>query len=466
MKKRFLLLAGLLLGSTAVQADLVYDFSKTDKKNKHYTNAWARWVTERKVVDGVLHGKTMGHPAYFTTDHVEMPLDRAQLLVIEMMAEPTSKEVQVHVNTGKPSASWAVKKLKQDGKFHHYVFDFEEMPKVKSSQILHSYRINPVNSTTGKKFAIKSIRLMPKQQHVPGVEAVIPKAPAKLSVPEFIQLPTGGKAEAPTSIAVSYDEKYLIIDFKTALNNVNYQASGTKDGSVYNDDSFDINIMVTRDSYYQMVFNPVGTVFDRKVIYTDHLPKGTQPNDYLGLSNSKWDSNMVIKNQIVPGCWSGTAMIPWKAFNLNAPPEDIHFNIVRYAKAAAKGYCTWNYSPIMKFANRDNMRKLTLGSQASAQVMVKEIAAVLPGKNTVQFANPDQRALECKVTVRDLATGKNRDFSVQGTNDTINVEYDLSESNYELLFTAFENGRMLLFNAKSVNTSSFRKEFEIAFNAV
>ena len=94
MKKRFLLLAGLLLGGTAVKADLVYDFSKPDKKNNHYTKAWARWITERKVVDGILYGKTMGHPSYFTTDHVEMPLDRAQLLVIEMLAEPTSKKIK------------------------------------------------------------------------------------------------------------------------------------------------------------------------------------------------------------------------------------------------------------------------------------------------------------------------------------------------------------------------------------
>ena len=466
MKKRFLLLAGLLLGSIAVKADLVYDFSKPDKKNKHYTHAWARWVTERKVVDGVLYGKTMGHPSYFTTDFVNLPLERAQLLVIEMMAEPTSKEVQVHVNTGKPSASWAVKKLKQDGKFHHYVFDFEEMPKVKSSGMLHNYRVNPVNSKTGKKFGIKSIRLMPKQQHVPGVEAVIPKAPAKLIVPEFIQMPTGGKAEAPTSLEVSYDEKYLIIDFKTALNNVNYQANGTKDGRVFSDDNFDINIMITRDSYYQIIFNPVGTVFDRKVIYADHLPKDKKSNDYLGMSDMKWDSNLVTQNKIAPGIWSGRAMIPWKAFGLTAAPKELHLNIARLAKAAAKGYSSWNYSPVMKFADRDNMRKLTLGSKASAQVVVKEAAQVLPGKNIVQFANPDRRDLVCKVTVRDLGTGKSRVFSSKAASDTVNVEYELGESSYELLFTAFEDGRMLLFNAKSVNTSAFRKEFAIAFNAV
>ena len=236
MKKRFLLLAGLLLGGMAVKADLIYDFSKPEKKNKHYVSTWAHWVTERKVVDGVLYGKTKGHPAYFTIDNVNLPLDRAQLLVIEMMAEPTSKEVQVHVNVGLPSHSYAVKKLKQDGKFHQYVFDFEEMPKVKSAKMVYNYRINPVNSNDGKKFGIKSIKLIPKHQHIPGVEAVVPKAPAKLTVPEFIQLPTGGKAEAPTSIDVSYDENNLIIDFRTALNNVNYKAKAAKDGKVFNDD--------------------------------------------------------------------------------------------------------------------------------------------------------------------------------------------------------------------------------------
>ena len=32
MKKRFLLLAGLLLGGMAVKADLIYDFSKPEKR--------------------------------------------------------------------------------------------------------------------------------------------------------------------------------------------------------------------------------------------------------------------------------------------------------------------------------------------------------------------------------------------------------------------------------------------------
>ena len=41
MKKRFLLLAGLLLGGMAVKADLIYDFSKPEKKNKHYVSTWA-----------------------------------------------------------------------------------------------------------------------------------------------------------------------------------------------------------------------------------------------------------------------------------------------------------------------------------------------------------------------------------------------------------------------------------------
>ena len=466
MKKRFLLLAGLLLGGMAVKADLIYDFSKPEKKNKHYVSTWAHWVTERKVVDGVLYGKTKGHPAYFTIDNVNLPLDRAQLLVIEMMAEPTSKEVQVHVNVGLPSHSYAVKKLKQDGKFHQYVFDFEEMPKVKSAKMVYNYRINPVNSNDGKKFAIKSIKLIPKHQHIPGVEAVIPKAPAKLTVPEFIQMPTGGKAEAPTSIDVSYDENNLIIDFRTSLNNVNYKANAAKDGKVFNDDCFDINIVVTEDSYYQLVFNPAGTVYDSKVIYTDYLPKDKKPNNYLGLSDSKWDSNMIIENQIAPGRWSGKAVIPWKSFNLTGAPENIKLNIVRYAKAAGKGFCSWNYSPIMTFARKDSMRKLTLGNKASARVTVKEVPTLLPGKNVIQFTNPDQRDLEFKVTARDLASGKNHEYSVKSSESIVKVECELAESNYELLFTAYENGKMLIFNVVSTNTSTFRKEFASAFNAV
>ena len=112
------------------------------------------------------------------------------------------------------------------------------------------------------------------------------------------------------------------------------------------------------------------------------------------------------------------------------------------------------------------MRKLILGGTASARVVLNVPAEILPGKNVVTFANPDKRQLTGKVTVRDLATGKSVDFTAAGSSDKLQVPYTLGESKYELLFTAYENQRMIFFDAKVTDTSAFRKEFAVACNAV
>ena len=460
-------LAGTLLLAAAAAADVVHDFSNLSPADRLYTTTWAANIKNRKVIDGALHGDTVKHPAHFSIDEVDLPFDRAQLLVVEMMASPGTLAMQAHANLKQPSASYIAKKLVTDGKFHHYVFDFEELPKVKFSRRLHNFRINPTTGKDGGHFAIRSIRLMPKQQHMPGVTAVVPRAPKKLEVPEFFQLFNGGKANAPTSLSVSYDDKALLIDFKSAIDNVSYRAAATeRDGAVYADDCFDIAVRVTPDCYYQIAFNPAGTIFDQKVTYAAYLKEGEKKNSGHGRSDPSWNSSIEIKNQIVPGCWSGSIRIPWQDFGLTGAPKELGMNIVRCSVANAQGACGWNYSPIQSYADPDNFRRLNLADTASARVTYTRPAAVIPGSDPVRFANPDRRELTYKVEVRDLNTGKSTFFEARAAQPEQELRYQLGESRYEMLVTVSEGKNLIFFDAFSANTSTFRKDFAAACQTV
>ena len=445
--------------------DVVYDFDRETPRNRSFVRGWASNLADRRIEDGALAGTVQKAPAYFAPVKIDRRLSEVQLLTVEMKADPGAGRVQVFANLGTPSAGYLQKPLICDGKFHTYFFDLGDLPKVKEAGTLKSFRLDP--ATAPAKFAIRSIKLAPRRRHLPGVEAVAPKAPARLIVPNFFQVQCGGLAAAATELAVSYTDSELVIHFKSALSNVDYKAAAkVKDGAVYNDDCFDINISPSPDVYYQIVFNPAGTVFDRKVVYEAYLKGGQKKNDFLGFADSGWDSGATIRSEVTPGKWSGSIAIPFRALGLEKAPEALCMNIARLSQADGNGYGSWNYSPILSFAGPENLRKVTLGNRASATVVAPKTGTFLPGSNTVEFGNPDRRNLECRVTARDLATGSETVFSKSSDDAKIPVAADLGESRYELLLTAHEAGRMIFFDVRETDTSLFRRKFAAALRAV
>ena len=445
--------------------DVVYDFKSETPKNRHFLREWAQQITDRRVEDGVLKGTARKAPAYFLPVKVDRPLAEVQLLTVEMKASPDAGKIQIFANLGDPSQSYLEQKLICDGEFHTYCFDFGGMAKVKNAGVLKKFRLNPV--TAPADFAIRSIRLAPLRRHLPGVEAVVPKAPAQLNVPNFFQVQRGGLAAAATKLAINYTDSELVIAFESALSNVDYKAAATvKDGRVYNDDCFDINISPGPDSYYQIVFNPTGTVFDQHVTYEAFLKEGQKKNDFLGFSDPAWDSGATIRSDVAPGKWSGSIAIPFRSLGLDKVPEALYINIARCSVADGKGVGVWNYSPVLRFAVPENLRKVTLGKQPSATVIAPRTGAFLPGRNTVTFGNPDRRKLECRVTARDWKTGSETVFANTADSAEVSVDADLGESRYELLLTAHEDGRMIFFDVRETDTSTFRPKFAAARRAV
>ena len=445
--------------------DIVYDFKRETPQNRSFVRGWAQQIAERRIEDGALTGKTLKHPAYFLPVKVDRPLTDVQLLTVEMKAAPGAGKVQVFANLGDPSQSYLEKKLTCDGEFHTYCFDLAGMPKIKQAGILKNFRLGP--ATAPAEFAIRAVKLAPLRRHLPGVEAIVPQAPAQLIVPNFFQVQRGGLAAAATKLAINYTDSELVIEFESALNNVDYKAAATvKDGPVYNDDCFDINISPNPDCYYQIIFNPAGTVFDRKVVYETHLKEGQRKNDFLGFADSAWDSEAKIRSEVTPGKWSGSIAIPFRALGLDKVPEALYINIARCSVADGKGYGVWNYSPVLRFAVPENLRKVTLGKQPSATVIAPQTGAFLPGRNTVRFGNPDRRKLECRITARDLKSGSETVFSDTADGAEVSVDAELGESRYELLLTAHEAGRMLFFDVRETDTSKFRPKFAAARRAV
>ena len=450
-------------------AEMVWDFSQDLPQNDHFIKAWASQIVERKVVDGALQGVALKHPSYFSVYEFKkpVPLELADLVVVEMKAFPGSRNLQLYVNLKEPSQSYLEKKLIEDGEFHHYVFDLREMPNLRSAKAIKNIRINPISALKGGAFAIKNIRLTGRNGFEPGVSAVIPKAPAALKVPHFFQLNRGGPADAATSLELSYTDEGLQIQFSSELNNVIYKADAKNhDGAVYKDDCFDIALRVSEASYYQIVFNPLGTVFDQVVTYTDFVPNGVKINSWLGSADRSWSSTCVIDSKIAPGRWYGTCLIPWTDFRLTAPPKNLEMNIVRCSVADGKGDSGWNYSPIPSFAVPENMRKLTLGTQPSAVVTATHPAELYPGSNQLFFANPDLRRLECKAVVRDHSTGKAKIYETAGEVGEIVLNYEIPEQTCDVLMTVRENGQMIFQDDFKVDGGEFRKRFAVSYDTV
>ena len=459
MKKT--LLSFLLLASVQAAASVCYDFGKEDPKNSEFTANWASNIPERGIA---LTGVSQGHPAYFAPVEVGLPLDRADIAIVEMKADAGSGNVQVFINSDDPSCSYIEKPLITDGEFHTYMFDLSKLTKLKKPGV-KTFRLNPTTGEGKHAFAIRSIRLIPRRELLSDLSLAVPKAPAKLTVPGFFQLPNGGPAVTPTRLELSYTDEAFVIDYESGLNNVSYVANAGKDGPVYNDDCFDITFSFSPEAYYQLAFNPKGAAFDMKVIYEKYmgdLPKNTN----LGHADKSWDANAVIKTGIVPGKWSGRVEIPWKSFGLEAPPASFKFNIARCSKADSKGMSGFSYSPVLSFADPDNLRTVYLGQTPSAVFTAERNGTILPVKNTFVFHNPDGHALECAVTARDLLTGKEQVFTSLAKTGTITVVCELGESEYELLLTASENGRRIYFDALSTDTSVFRKKLAIAADIV
>ena len=462
---KILAVGAMLAVALTAGADVVYDFSKESPEVHPFLRAGAKDIIDRRIEAGALAGRTLKHPNYFQKVKIDRPLVEVQLFTVEMKAEPGAGKVQVFANLGDPSVSYLEKPLICDGEFHTYLFDLEKMPKIKQAGVLKNFRLGP--ATAPADFAIRSIKLAPRRRHLAGVEAVVPPAPAHLTVPNFFQVPRGGSAATATKLAINYTDSELVIAFESALNNVDYKAAArVKDGPVYNDDCFDLNISLAPDCYYQIVFNPAGTVFDRRVVYEDHLKEGQRKNDFLGFADPAWDSGAKIRSEVAPGKWSGSIAVPFRALGLDKVPETLYINIARCSVADGKGFSDWNYSPVLKFAVPDNLRKITLGKTPSATVIAPQTGTFLPGCNTVKFGNPDRRKLECRITARDLNTGSEKVFSNSADSAEIPVDAELGESRYELLLTAHEEGRMIFFDVRETDTSSFRTRFAAARRAV
>ena len=464
---RFLLMLAAVFISWSAAAEQLWDFSKNLPANNHFINVWAKGIRERKVQDGALHAITKGHPAYFTPVQVNLPLEQASMLIVEMKAEKGADLVQVYANVSEPSQSFATQKLITDEKYHFYVFDFTQMPKVKAAKFLKNFRLNPDTSVKGAAFSIRSIRLTAPRINVPGVTAVIPKAPATLKVPNFFQLPHGGNAAAPSNLELSYTDDGILIKYETTINNVSYTARCKKrDEAVYNDDCFDITLKPAREYYYQVVFNPEKTIFDQRVTYTEFMTGSMQKNTPMGHGVLAWDSQAEIQSNIAPGRWYGSIFIPFKAIGMQSAPAELEMNIGRSSNADSKGVSAWNYSPVVRFALPENLRKVKFASSSSAAVTYSSSKDLLPGSNTAVFNNIDKRFLKCQVAVRDLANGQSKVFTASGKDDKITVTYELAESKYELLLTVFENDQMIFFDSFTVDNSLFRKRLAEVYQTV
>ena len=214
----------LLLVSIQAMASFSYDFGNKDPKNAAFTTRWTVDITERKVIDGALHGVATGEDAHFAPVKVNLPLAKASIAIIEMMADEGAGCIQLFFNIGEPSSSFREQKLITDGKFHTYTFDLEKMPRLRNAGQVKTFRLDPCTGKGKHAFAIRSIRLVPRHKLLTDLALVVPKVPKKLIVPSFFQHPDGGPAVVPTSLELSYTDEAFIIDYESALNNVSYVA--------------------------------------------------------------------------------------------------------------------------------------------------------------------------------------------------------------------------------------------------
>jgi len=182
-------------------------------------------------------------------------------------------------------------------------------------------------------------------------------------------------AAGQTLAYLTFDSTHLYFAFRSVGPTGNLVAKQEgRDSMVWEDDSIELFIQpdtsLGLDSYYQLVVNSKGVLFDTK-----------------GEHDNAWNGPWTVATSVAPDSWTCEGSIPLAAISLTAKQlrdgRTIGVNFVRDQKSPTKLVSTWSPS----------------GGGLHLLENFGRISVAKPGGRTVEEIQPDQPDLPCKVKV-------------------------------------------------------------------
>ncbi len=396
-------------------SSIEYEFSK---ENIFVTGSGHN-LGSRRIENGVLEFEITGKDPYFAVVPVNRPLTEINRIAVEMAVTGKGERMQLFVNLGaKGGGGYVAQAVKNDGEFHTYVFNLDKIAKLAEFGELVNFRLDPTDpGDAGDRVKIRAVRLFHENyRNATPLAAVVPPVNAgALQIDEFRRINLGGKAAAWTHGKLNYDRDYLYIELESELENVNYVATHkTRDSQVYKDDSLEFFLMPTPQDLYQIVINPDGAIYDSHCKIA-----GTK----LLATDLGWDAQAEVKTEIIPGKWRLKLKLPFKAFGLNAPPQNNwKVSIVRNSVADGKGVSAWHY---YKGLNRqiETFRVLQFGPKPSPSITCGSYGNLYLGNNEAVLQNPGRADIRGTVKIRNRASGKEETFTAAGNTAELRIPY-------------------------------------------
>ena len=261
------------------------------------------------------------------------------------------------------------------------------------------------NETDADENQNSHLQLMPKIIEPPRIDGVLFEKAWSKAVPlsAFYKADGTDTANEPTQAFLMWDDSFLYIGIKAYDSQMEHlRISQTeKDSAVWDDDALEVLIdpNPATSLYYDLIINPIGTVFDQ-VIKSDYpvdlrfAPVGdkrrrTDDIPPKSVADPAWDSLARIRTQITSRFWSVEIALPLAAME-SISPKDWNFSLHRKAQHHREyshwpstddtGYPWWPHE-------REQMAKLrrTDGNPQDTPVAEKlEIAAIeLDGNKSI-----------------------------------------------------------------------------------
>lgn len=182
-------------------------------------------------------------------------------------------------------------------------------------------------------------------------------------IDDFVPTHTGkGKPSEGMKAYLGYDRDYLYLGVVCEESNPKGMkvTKYEKDSGVYSDDCVELFFDINHDqsTYFHLVVNPVGALYDSSVIYQEGITS----------MDSDWDSDAEVKATIGEHEWMAELAIPFSKLGLNGPPAEACWglNVNRVQRRIAE-YVSWSVTG-GSFHQPKNFGRMIWGADTYIQV--------------------------------------------------------------------------------------------------
>ncbi|MCH8293585.1 hypothetical protein IH992_21090, partial [Candidatus Poribacteria bacterium] len=203
------------------------------------------------------------------------------------------------------------------------------------------------NETDADENQNSHLQSMPKIIEPPRIDGVLFEKAWSKAVPlsAFYKADGTDTANEPTQAFLMWDDSFLYIGIKAYDSQMEHLhiSQTEKDSAVWDDDALEVLIdpNPATSLYYDLIINPIGTVFDQ-VIKSDYpvdlrfAPVGdkrrrTDDIPPKSVADPAWDSLARIRTQITSRFWSVEIALPLAAME-SISPKDWNFSLHRKAQ--------------------------------------------------------------------------------------------------------------------------------------